>query len=225
MSFVVAVTRPEPQATDTARALERVGYTVVLAPLLRLAPADDPGRADGIGTLALTSRTAARLLAGRPEFHGIPVAAVGDGTAAEASRAGFRRVSSADGDVDALLALLRGVTGPIVHMTGEDHRGALVERIRATGRIAERRVIYRMEAADRLPACPRVDAALLYSPRTAEVFARLATEGGWQAAAAVAISAATAEPLAGRAVSIATHPDEASLLSALADLRADAASA
>ncbi len=223
MPFVVAVTRPEPQAADTAAALERLGYGIVRAPLLSAEPADGPGDAAGIGTVALTSRTAARLLASRPEFHGLPVAAVGAGTAAEARRAGFGQVASAEGDVDDLFAFLAGAAEPIVHMTGEEHRGSLVERLLANGQRAERRILYRMVEAASLPDAPRVDAALLYSPRTAIVFARLADAPPWCTAAAVALSDAVAAPLSGRTVRVARRPDEAHLLDALASLRREAA--
>ncbi|ORE92360.1 uroporphyrinogen-III synthase [Stappia sp. 22II-S9-Z10] len=102
------MTRPEPQASGTARRLAALGYTPLVAPLLQVVPVtgdgteagEGPGSANGIGTLALTSRTAALILAAHPAFHSLPVAAVGSATAAEARRAGFTRVNDAAGTVE-----------------------------------------------------------------------------------------------------------------------------
>ena len=174
MTLVVAVTRPEPQASGTAARLTERGYTALLAPLLEAVPADGPGSADGIGALALTSRTAALILAAHPQFHAIPVFAVGTATAREARRAGFTKVADAAGTVDDLVARLGDAPGPVVHMAGLQHTGDLVERLVASGRDASRRIVYAM-APRPLPPAERVDAVLLFSPRTARVFAEAGT--------------------------------------------------
>jgi uroporphyrinogen-III synthase len=222
VTFRVAVTRPEPQASDTAARLASEGYAVVKAPLLAAVPREGPGSAEGIGTLALTSRTAAQLLADRPRFHLIPVVAVGEATAAEARRAGFHEVRSADGDVEALLPMLLDVPGPVVHLSGEDQRGDLVERLRARGQAAERRILYAMEPAGRLPDVDPVDAVLLYSPRTAALFAERATAPAWRGATCIALSAAVAAPVADRPHVVAARPDEPALLAALHGMAARA---
>lgn len=213
MTARVAVTRPEPQASDTATRLAALGYCVVKAPLLVPVPRGDPGTPDGVGSLALTSRTAATVLAKHPGFHGLPVYAVGEATAAEARRAGFRLVDSAAGDVETLLPRLAGAPEPVVHMCGEDHRGDLVERLRAAGKAAERRILYAMEPAGALPETP-VDAVLLYSPRTAALYAERMPEA-WRGAVCVALSAAVAAPVAALPHVVAERPDEASALAAL----------
>lgn len=213
MSPVVAVTRPQPQASGTASRLAALGYTALLAPLLESVPLD-PGPAAGIAALALTSRTAAMVLAAHPEFHALPVHAVGEASAAEARRAGFADVTAAGGDVDALCAQLATVAGPIVHMAGREHTGDLVERLTARGQSAARRVVYAMEPRP-LPAAERVDNVLLFSPRTARLFAGAATDPPWRGARCVAISANAAAPLAAFPVTIAAAPTEAAMLAAL----------
>jgi len=210
----VAVTRPEPQASDTAMRLAAAGYEVLSAPLLAARPLADPGSAAGIGVLALTSRTAAMLLADHAQFRQIPVYAVGEATAAEARRAGFRFVRSAAGDVETLLPVLRDVARPVVHVCGEDHRGDLVERLLATGIRAERRVIYRMEPRGPLPDTP-VDAVLLYSPRTAALYAERAPEA-WRSAVCITLSASVADAVRDRPHIVAARPDEDALFAALA---------
>ncbi|WMS41548.1 uroporphyrinogen-III synthase [Acuticoccus sp. MNP-M23] len=225
MIFTVAVTRPEPQASETAQRLRARGDTVVKAPLMEAVAHDGFGTADGIGTLALTSRTAARLLAGAPSFHHLPVLCVGDATRREALAAGATRVTSVDGDVDDLLgALLGGTAEPIVHLSGADQRGDLTGKLTAAGLRAERRVIYAMRPVSALPACNEpLDAVLLYSPRTAAIYARLATLPPWRSAPCVALSAAVSDALPEPgAAAIAKAPTEAALLEALDRLRAGA---
>ncbi|MCF3933383.1 uroporphyrinogen-III synthase [Acuticoccus sp. M5D2P5] len=217
MPFRVAITRPEPHGSETAARLGAMGYETVLAPLLVPSSEDGPGPADGIGSIALTSRFAAKVLAAHPAFHHIPVHAVGDATADEARRAGFDRVSSAAGAVDDLFAMLRTAPEPIVHMAGADQRGDLVERLRARGQDAERRAIYRMipNAAFPAPSEP-VDAALLYSPRSAEVFARLATGPAWRGVTLICMSPSVAAPVSATFPTVvAQAPNQDAMIAAL----------
>lgn len=217
MALTVAVTRPEPQASGTAARLAALGHRPILAPLLRAVETGPLGSAEGIGALAITSRTAARRLAASPTHLALPIFAVGKASAAEARAAGASNVAIADGAVEDLLRLiLQAASEPIVHLAGRDHRGDLVERLEAKGRRAERRIIYAMEPAERLPA-PRIalDAVLIYSPRTAQTFERLATLPVWRRAVCVALSEAVARPLAGRTVAVAERPDEAALFATL----------
>jgi len=220
VTFRVAVTRPEPQATDTAARLTAEGYRVVKAPLITPVPREGPGRPRGIGSLVLTSRTAAMLMAAHPSFHRLPVYAVGAATGAEARHAGFARVTSAEGDVDALLPHLAGAAEPVVHLCGADHRGALVERLWERGQAAERRILYAMEPTGPLPAVRApLHAVLLYSPRTAALYAERAKSPLWREATCVALSPAVAGPLSDMLrVEVAVRPDEAALLAALRGL-------
>lgn len=209
----VAVTRPEPQASGTARRLAEAGYVPVLAPLLAAVATGDPGAGDGIGTIALTSRTAAMALAAYPALHGVPVVAVGDATAKEAREAGFRAVVSGGGDVTTLLAALAGAPEPIVHMAGAEQIGDLVEHLLARNQIATRRTLYRMEPVA-LPSVAPLAAVLIYSPRTARLFAA-SDAPAFSDALCVALSAAVAALLEGRRVVVAAAPTEPAILAAL----------
>ncbi|XWN31687.1 MAG: uroporphyrinogen-III synthase [Devosia sp.] len=219
MSLTLAVTRPEPQASETASKLRALGHDTILSPLLQVEALAPPGTPDGLSGVLLTSRTAARLLADWPDFHATPCLCVGAATAEEARAAGFASVRDAGGDVDALLAMaVRTGKGPFVHLAGEAHTGDLVERLAEAGVRAQRRIVYRMVAAECLPEAGRLDAVLLYSPRTAEVFQRLATVPPWVSATALALSAAVAVPLRGRRVLLAARPNEAALFDRLPDV-------
>ncbi|WP_108662252.1 uroporphyrinogen-III synthase [Acuticoccus kandeliae] len=221
MIFRVAVTRPEPQASQTAQRLTAMGFEPFIAPLLQPVPGDPPGTADGIGSIALTSRTAAAMLAPHTAFHRLPVYAVGAATADEARSSGFIDVISADGTADELFEHLSGAPEPIVHMAGSDQRGDLVERLVAGGRKAERRIVYHMKPNKTLEVPPGpVNAVLLYSPRTAKVFARRAKAPEWQGATCVAMSAAIAEAVGdGFKTVVSAAPNQKSLIDALLKLR------
>ena len=170
------------------------------------------------GALALTSRTAARLLAGRPQFHAIPTFCVGAASAREARAAGARDVVDAGGDVEDLADLLIRRARPlVVHLCGADQRGDLTGRLAAAGIAAERRIVYRMAAADALPPlADGLDATMLYSPRTAAIYRALATRPPWCEAACVALSpAVAADAPRGVPLAVAETPDEPALFAAL----------
>ena len=182
----VAVTRPEPQASRTAQRLIAAGHSPILAPLLvlRRLPAG-PIAADAFDALVFTSRSAVAALGSeRPDLSALramPVFAVGEATADAAREAGFGRVASADGDAAAVAALLAEHLAPgarVLHLSGADQAGRLADLVRPYGLEVERRIMYRMEAAGALPAPlveatarGEVDAVLVYSPRTASIYA------------------------------------------------------
>jgi uroporphyrinogen-III synthase len=103
------VTRPAPDGVRTAAALRARGHAAMLAPLLRIdaVPADfNAGPWDGV---VMTSANAARALADHPRrgvLLDLPAFVVGRRTEEAARAAGFRRVTSADGDVGDLVGLI-----------------------------------------------------------------------------------------------------------------------
>jgi uroporphyrinogen-III synthase len=108
------VTRPEPDGERTAVLLRERGHEVLLQPLLRIEPIADaqlgPGPWAGV---VFTSANAVRAVKGHRRFGelvALPAYAVGRRTRAAAGAAGFGSAMSADGDVDALRALV--VSGP-----------------------------------------------------------------------------------------------------------------
>jgi uroporphyrinogen-III synthase len=207
----VLITRPEPGAAETAAAVAALGWRPVLAPALVLAPLPPPGGLDGPAqALLLASRAAARALPGVP--RGLPVLAVGAGTAAEARAAGFTRVTAAPGDAAALAAqaaaTLRPAGGPLLLAVGRGYGGALAAALREQGFAVRRRVVYAARPADSLPAeamaalrAGQVRAALFFSPRSASVTMTLLRQAGLTETVgrveALALSARIATALAG----------------------------
>jgi uroporphyrinogen-III synthase len=141
----------------------------------------------GAQALLFTSANGVRAAARLTTERAVPALCVGDATARAAREAGFSRVESASGDVDALsslvTALCRPAAGPLIHVAGTVSAGDLAGGLATAGFTVERAVLYEAVAAERLSAAARdalatgkIDAVALFSPRTARTFARVVHE-------------------------------------------------
>ncbi len=193
----------------------------ILAPLL-----------DGAQAVLFTSANGVRAFAAARAHRDLAAFAVGDATATAARDAGFADIASAGGDVTDLAALvvqrLKPRSGALVHAAASEVAGDLGGALSPMGFELRRAVLYESVPAARLSdataaalANGTIELALFFSPRTAELFVRLAAAAGLEEAcrkvAAVALSPAVAarlEPLAWRAVHVAETPTLASLLAA-----------
>jgi len=238
------ITRPLAAATALAARLRAIGHEAVIEPLLaivedpdaraRLAPA-----LEGAHALLFTSSNGVASFAAASERRDLRVFAVGDGTAAAARQAGFAAVESAQGDVEALAALVASTLtpggGPLVHASGHAVAGDLAGRLTRLGFTIRPVPLYRAIAAEALGAATlaafragTIDAALFFSPRTAATFVRLARAAGIERdcakIAGVALSPAVVAELEGlgwRRVVAAEVPTEAAMLRAVDRLDAE----
>jgi uroporphyrinogen-III synthase len=228
VSRAILITRPEPGAAESARAVAALGWEAVLAPALTLTaqPFKLPGNCQAI---IITSRAAARAL---PPAT-LPVVAVGEATAAEARARGFAEVRAAAGDAAALTALigktLKPEAGTLCLAVGEGYALDLAEALRAKGFRVIRRVVYAARPSACLPGEAQkalrdgsVYAALFTSPRLARETIRLLRNPGLETAAqriiAIALSpriAAALGALAWAEIRTAARPDHAALLTCL----------
>jgi uroporphyrinogen-III synthase len=228
------LTRPEPDALRTAAALRDRGHQVLLAPLLHFAPVTDADLGAGPWAgLLMSSANAARAMARHPrlrDLRPLPVLAVGDRSAEAARAAGFANVASAMGDAGDLTRIVAGQFGGagarLLYLAGEDRAADLEAALGAHDIAVDTVVVYRMAAAEALPAETAaalserwIDGVLHYSRRSAEIYLRCAAAAGLDAAATVpaqyCLSAEVAAPLlaAGAViVRIAPQPNEKSLL-------------
>lgn len=232
----VLVTRPEPEASETARRLRAMGFAPVVSPLLAIAPVParlpPPSRLQAI---IAGSINAVRALPDR--FRPVPLLAVGDATAESARARGFREVRSARGDARDLAALaaaeLAPGAGPLLLPTRAGEGLRLAADLRARGFAVLRRVVYAARPARRLAGPAEtallrggIDAVVFFSASAARTFARIvaggAVAGRLGGIAALAISETAAAGLADlgfRAVRVATRPDQDSLLALLSACR------
>ena len=231
-AMAVLVTRPEPEAHETAARLSALGRRAVLAPMLAITPLParlpDP---DALQAIVAGSLNAVRALP--PALHAVPLLAVGDATAAGARALGFRDVRSAAGDARALAALagatLDPAGKPLLLPTRAREGLRLAADLRARGFAVLRRIVYAAHPTRTLPpaaaaalAAGDVDAALFFSASAARSFARIvranAVAGRLGGVTACAISEAAAAALAGLGfltVRVAARPDQESLLALL----------
>ena len=223
----VLVTRAAEDAARTASALSALGHRALMAPVIRIVrTADDrpPGRWDA---LIVTSLHGAEALADWPGKE-VRSFAVGPRTAEALRRQGFAPIATAEGDAVSLSALiLRELPGgaSLLHVTGRHHKEEPARSLQAEGYAVVHWETYEAQATEALPATVadalrqgRIDAALQYSRRSAELFLKLAGEADLGPAVKrfphLCLSADVAEPL--RAlnfeVRIAASPDEGALL-------------
>jgi uroporphyrinogen-III synthase len=228
------VTRPESDAKTFAESLRQQGHEGVVAPLMEIRPHSGPEvRLDGVQAVLATSANGIRALAARTTRRDIAVYAVGPQTAQAARTLGFAPVHNAAGNAEALVeyvtrhAKLQG--GTLLHAAGEERAGAVQQSLTERGFAVETLVLYGAHPAQRLPqeavkalAEASLDGVMLFSPKSARLFAGLVASEGLapQCAALTAYcisegTAAALSPLTFRHVAIAANPNQDAMLALL----------
>jgi uroporphyrinogen-III synthase len=222
----ILVTRPLEDGREIAARLAERGHQPLLAPLLtpRFHDGPEPDFADVQAVLA-TSANGIRALSRRTARRDLSIFAVGPQTAAEARKAGFTDVRSADGDAGTLAEATRHwapAKAILLHVCAEDAPGTLAENLRASGFTVRRCALYAIEPAVSLSAEAKtalqegvLDAAMFFSPRTARIFAALADGLPVQGLTAFCISPATAQslsPLVFARAAVAARPNQDAML-------------
>ena len=189
----LAITRPEPDATPLAKRLLGLGHEVVMEPLLTLKFDDEIGLPpERFQAGVFTSANGVRAMATRDNFSSfqtMPAYTVGAASADAARQAGFTDVISADGDLEDLERKIKRSldphAGPLLYATGEEVSGDLAGTLRAQGFRVNRVVLYSAIPAEKLSIGVRVlieegslDAVLLFSRRTATIWADLVEKAG-----------------------------------------------
>ncbi|MCH2094058.1 MAG: uroporphyrinogen-III synthase [Rhodobacteraceae bacterium] len=181
------MTRPRAAAERFVRSLhlDPARCDVLYSPLIETATTGALPDLSKVGALIFTSGAGVasyQALGGLPDFECYTVGAT---TARAAEAAGFSPIS-AEGDADALVALLCGETppSPLLHIRGTYSRGAVAARLSAAGIPCQEAILYDQpsqaaspEALRRLAAKHTVIAPL-FSPRTASLFADLPMHHG-----------------------------------------------
>lgn len=223
----VWITRTEPGASRSATAIAALGWTPVVAPLLRVESVPIRDWLGSVTDLAFSSVHAVTNLVNQAQgrfetLKSLPVWCVGDRTAQAALDAGFTDVTSADGDLSSLGELVRdhAATDAVILYPGAEIasgtlQAGLNQRVHA---VAAYRTV---PTAVPPPADCRV--VLLYSARAARALAACVQGPVRDRLRIVALSRAVAEGLNGTGpeanpfgrIDIAARPDEAALLAAL----------
>ncbi len=230
----VLVTRPRADAVRTVEALMACGVETVVEPLLEIVPLSATDLdLTGAQAILAASANGVRALSAATGERDLPLFAVGDASAAEARAQGFAAVRSASGDVGSLSDLvtrsLVPIDGALVQVAANAQAGDLAGMLAAVGFEVRKVQLYESRPVLALSAkaveglkSARIDAALFFSPRTAQTFVTLAAKAGIMAAlrsvTAYALSPAVAGKLRAaewRAVRVADRPEQEALLAVL----------
>lgn len=228
----VLITRPEPGASETAARVASLGFTPILASVIRIEPT--PARLPAAASLAAVLVTSGNAVAALPPaYRAIRVLCVGDATAERARAAGFTQVLSAAGDAAALAEFVTRHQSPkdgtLLLASGRGQGHALAAALRQAGYRVARRVVYAAVPARNLtPAASaalragQVRAALFFSADTARHFIRLVHRAGLAEtlAGVDAISigqpaAVALEALPWRGIRVAARPTQDEMLALL----------
>jgi len=224
------VTRASPGAEETAERLRAMSLPVLVDPLLAVVPLTPSIDLDGVAALAFTSVNGVEAFARLSADRSRPVFAVGDRTARAAREAGFAEVVSADGDVEALAALIASqagrIAGAVLNPGAKEPAGDLVSLLAAAGLTVRRAAVYRTverePQPDTLAQLGTMAAVLLHSPRAAAQLAKVLKAHPAPSLRALCLSPSVAMALGtadqdGRLASVtsAPHPTETALLDLL----------
>lgn len=242
----VLVTRPEPGASETSRAIQAWGHRATLAPLLEIETR--PGAVPDLSpfsALIATSRNALRALVESPRIDTakqMPLFAVGQGTGKEARRLGFQNIIEGPAGAEDLAGIISvgwpREDGSLLHLAGETLAFDLKGALEAEGFGLEVATVY---AARPTPALPEsvltdirtgeIDTVILMSPATADNYVRLIKASGLEAEArnvtSLCLSAAVAarlKELGPARVLIAKRPHSEEMLALVAGLAANSRS-
>ncbi|APH55756.1 Uroporphyrinogen-III synthase [Granulibacter bethesdensis] len=240
----ILVTRPEPGASATARRLEELGFTPVLAPALEVRIRPDALAGEALPDLQAVLVTSANAIPALDPLRPLPLFAVGDATARAARAAGHQDVTSAGKDAERLLMLVRArldpAGKPLLLASGEGQGAFLYQGLTQIGFTVLHRFVYcacpvqalpeqaeqalriLMEGASPSAGVPELKAVLFFSPETARSFVRLLDRAGLadgtSRLVACVISSATAEAitsLSWRDIRVAAQPTQDNLLALL----------
>ena len=220
----VWITRARPGALATAERVAALGFEPIIDPLLRVETLHAEIDLSHVTALAFTSANGVEAFARLSDERGLPVFAVGRATAKAAHVEGFAFVSSADGDVEDLCALIAaGAPGPVLWAGAKAPAGDLVGMLRGCGVMAKGVAVYEtLDCAPSEDVLARLDApltALVHSQRAARGLAAVLGDRPAPNLRVLCLSEAVAQPLRDiaelRSVTFAPRPDESALLELL----------
>lgn len=225
------LTRPSAQSArfaDMLRDRFGDGLTVVISPLMQPEFPVPKVPSGPFAALVFTSETgvaAYRRDPARFAVTGNTAYCVGGRTAQAAQAAGLAPVS-AEGDADALVALIlsQRPSGPLLHLCGADTRGDVAGRLTAGGILTTACTAYRQadqpltDQAKTLLRGERPVVVPLFSPRSARLFlAQIGPITPRAPLVCAVLSAAVAEPLLSQPIKLlyAKEPNAMALLDSL----------
>jgi uroporphyrinogen-III synthase len=235
MSRRVLITRPEADAIMLQDQLATMGFEPLLNPILNIAYDEDVHLyLKDVQAILFTSANGVRAFVRQHKERGIPVFTVGDASARAALDEGFKTVESARGEVRALSSWvkkhLKPKSGALLHIAASRVAGDLARDLEKSGFQIRREVLYSARVTDTLQAETvaalkqgKLDAVLLFSPRTAIAFVTLIKDAeladACQPMTVFCLSAAVGKAVAAltwTGIQIAPQPNQSALLDMMA---------
>jgi uroporphyrinogen-III synthase len=175
----IILTRPVEDATPLAAKLRGLGHEPIITPLLRIEARPDISiPTKPYQAICLTSANAVRVLSNINAIQNIPVYAVGQQSENMAKDKSFTQVSAHGGDVIGLHKFLTGhldpKDGPVLYLSGAETSGDMQVLLQRSGFEVDRIITYdavKSSLVDFKTQIESADAVLLYSPRTAKLWA------------------------------------------------------
>ena len=221
MNRQVLIVRPQPGASATAGKAKALGLEPIIAPLFEVRPLEwKPPVSVPFDSVLLTSANGARYGGdGLRAFANLPCYAVGEATAKAAREAGFQDVRVGPSDATAITAMM--VADGVhfyFHPRGRHHLDFPTLGIGGVGI-----TVYEAEACDVLPEVARAAlaagaVALIHSPRSGSLLAKLIKDHRSVRIAAISAAAAEAAGQGWGECRIAAAPRDEPLLELAAKL-------
>ncbi len=228
----LALTRARDESERLAAILLDRGFRCVITPVVKIVHLPvHPAEISGHQAILLTSGNAVEAMTTWNADRTLPVLCVGDATTTLARAAGYRDVRSAAGAVRDLAQLTADALAPgagsLLYLSGDPVTGDLTGLLTAKGFTVQRQVVYRAEPMPALDpvaagyfAARAVDGVLLYSPRSARLFASLLKRAGlgWATRSMTAYCISDAVAAAApdwQAIVVAARPTQTDLLALL----------
>ena len=189
----ILVTRPLPDAWQMKALVEKLGHEASVAPLIEIVPeAIDPAAFEGASGVIATSQNGLRslhLAALTDAVRHLQIYAVGEATAKHALDLKLRNITAGRGTGADLVSVIaerhKDRKGHLVHLAGDHLAYDMKEALAAHGIEVKPILAYRSVAATALEPevigkirTGQIDAVILMSPRTAEIWTKLAAEHG-----------------------------------------------
>lgn len=180
----VLLTRPHYDSVELAKELQVYGIESHLDPLIEIKPKTfqyDPKYAQA---LVITSLNGIRCFAAQSPERSLPLFVVGQESMKLASSLDFKRIISGNGTAHSLLPLIQKICSParkeIAYITGDCIHTDLVLPLIKLGFSAKRFIAYHTiecsslsKKTQQLLENQTISAVTLFSPRSAQIFAKL----------------------------------------------------
>lgn len=177
---LVLITRPRPQAEETARDIEALGHRTLIEPLLEIRPLEFTLPRRDYGGVILTSIQAVRALVRTGVRADIPVFVVGEQVAQALRDEGFENIHITALTARGLAEEIQGDYAPYLYVCGAETAFPMAEYLKDKGIDCEDVPVYEACAADAFSeGCAAalrsgdIAAVTLFSVRSARIFCDL----------------------------------------------------